>query len=238
MINNRFYEELEEKWYSATNHPIALLRAENKVRVPWVLENIKPHSTVLDVGCGAGFLTNPLAKSGHIVTGIDLSESSLQIARRYDTTDSVNYLHANGYSLPFNNGSFDVVCAMDLLEHVEEPHLVIAEASRVLKKGGLFFFHTFNRTFLSYLLVIKGVDWCVKNAPKNMHVYPLFIKPEELKEVCSCYELDTKEIRGFEPVLFSRPFWKMILSRNVPDDFTFRFSKNLNTGYCGIAQKR
>lgn len=238
MINNQFYEELKEGWYCASDHPIALLRAENKIRVPWILDNIPPSSHVLDIGCGAGFLTNACAKKGHTVTGIDLSPSSLHMARQYDETQSVHYVEGNGYSLPFANESFDVVCAMDLLEHVEEPYLVIAEASRVLKTEGLFFFHTFNRNWLSYLLVIKGVDWFVKNAPKNMHVYSLFIKPDELKEVCSHYELQIKELRGFEPIFFSSPFWKMIRTRNVPEDFTFRFSKNLQTGYCGYAQKK
>jgi 2-polyprenyl-6-hydroxyphenyl methylase/3-demethylubiquinone-9 3-methyltransferase len=237
VINNSFYEELEEGWYTASDHPIALLRAENAVRIPWVLETISDHSAVLDIGCGAGFLCNALAKAGHTVTGIDLSEKSLEVAKRYDTTQSVQYLTANAYSLPFPNQSFDVVCAMDVLEHIEEPHLLIAEASRVLKPGGLFFFHTFNRNFLSYLLVIKGVDWCVRNAPKNMHVYPLFIKPNELKETCLGYDLTVQEIRGFEPVLFSRSFWKLVFTRKVPENFRFRFSSRPTTGYCGFAKK-
>lgn len=238
MINNSFYEELKEDWYTACDHPIALLRAENKLRIPWVLQSILPESTVLDLGCGAGFLCNALAEKGHKVAGIDLSETSLATARLYDTTKSVEYIRANVYSLPFQNETFDVVCAMDVLEHIEEPHLLIAEAARVLKKKGLFFFHTFNRTFLSYLIIIKGVEWCVKNTPKDMHVYPLFIKPQELEEMLSDYGLVAKEIKGFHPTLFSRPFWKMLLTRKVPHNFTFRFSNNLSTGYCGWAQKR
>ena len=238
MINNSFYEDLEEGWYTACDHPIALLRAENKLRIPWVLDSIQPNSKVLDLGCGAGFLCNALAEKGHKVSGVDLSESSLETARRYDRTESVEYICANVYSLPFQNETFDVVCAMDVLEHIEEPKLLIAEASRVLKKGGLFFFHTFNRNLWSYLVIIKGVEWCVKNTPKNMHVYPLFIKPNELEDLCSEYNLKFKELKGLHPILFSRAFWQMIFTRKVPKDFKFRFSNKLSTGYCGYAQKK
>ena len=237
MINNGFYEELEEDWYTASDHPIALLRAENELRVPWILGSIPPNSRALDLGCGAGFLCNALAAQGHRATGIDLSDASLEVARRYDKTQTVEYIHGNVYSLPFENEAFDVVCAMDVLEHIEEPQLLVAEASRVLKKGGLFFFHTFNRNLWSYLFVIKGVEWCVKNTPKHMHVYPLFIKPNELEEICSFYDLHFREIRGLHPILFSRPFWQMVLTRKVPPSFKFRFSNNLTTGYCGTAQK-
>ncbi|HSX26160.1 MAG TPA: bifunctional 2-polyprenyl-6-hydroxyphenol methylase/3-demethylubiquinol 3-O-methyltransferase UbiG, partial [Chlamydiales bacterium] len=158
-INNDFYEDLEEHWYTAFDHPVALLRAENAIRIPWIREEISHHlpSKVLDIGCGAGLLTNALAAAGHHVAGIDLSSTSLQIAKKYDKTHQVNYQIANAYSLPFPDNHFDTVCAMDVLEHVEDPGLLIAEASRVLKPNGLFFFHTFNRNPLSYLFIIKGV---------------------------------------------------------------------------------
>jgi len=239
-INNAFYDHLEEDWYAASDHPIALLRAENAVRNPWVIEELSRKFpspvSVLDIGCGAGLLTNALAKAGHAVTGIDLSEKSLETAQKHDASHSVHYEKANAYSLPFPDESFDAACAMDVLEHVEEPHLLIAEASRVLKEKGIFFFHTFNRNPLSYLVVIKGVEWCVKNAPKNMHVYPLFIKPRELRSHCDDYQLTVQKIVGLHPAL-SAPFFRMLLTRKVPPNFSFRFSKSLATGYCGIAQK-
>jgi 2-polyprenyl-6-hydroxyphenyl methylase/3-demethylubiquinone-9 3-methyltransferase len=235
-INNDFYDELAERWYTASDHPIALLRAENAVRVPWIIEEIGKNKTVLDIGCGAGILTNALAQTGHSVHGVDLSASSLEIAKRKDETKKVSYQVANAYSLPYGDQTFDVVCAMDVLEHVEEPQRLISEASRVLKPNGLFFFHTFNRNFLSYLLIIKGVDWFVPNAPPNMHVYPLFIKPEELRALCHRENLQIQNLRGFRPE-FSLPLFKMVLTRQVPSDMTFCFSKNLATGYCGWAQK-
>ena len=168
-VNNAFYDSLESLWDGAPDHPIALLRAENAIRTPWVQRMIKktfPKScSVLDIGCGGGLLTNPLALDGHQVVGIDLSESSLEWAKKTDTTRSVSYLKADAKQIPLQDGSFDVVCAMDLLEHVTDPNLVIKEASRLLKPHGHLYFHTFNRNLLSYLLVIKGVEWFVKNTP-------------------------------------------------------------------------
>lgn len=239
-INNDFYEELGEKWFTANDHPIALLRAENAVRIPWILgilETIGKNQTVLDIGCGAGFLTNALSKAEHQVFGIDLSQMSLQLAQKTDATQKAVYQFANAYSLPYPDQMFDVVCAMDLLEHVEEPALVISEASRVLKRGGLFFFHTFNRNFLSYLLIIKGVEWRISNAPKNMHTYPLFIKPYEMREFCLQRDLQIVRLQGFRPTFFHSAFWKMLFTKKVPQNFSFRFSKSLLTGYCGYAKK-
>lgn len=239
-INNDFYDALAERWYTAEDHPVALLRAENAVRVPWILrelsQRLRGSQHVLDVGCGAGLLANPLAEAGHEVVGIDLSESSLAEARNRDRTGRARYLAANAYSLPFPDGWFDVVCAMDLLEHVEDPALVIGEASRVLRPGGLFFFHTFNRNLASYLLVVKGVEWCVDNAPERMHVYSLFIRPSELKEMCDESGLRVETWRGLRPRV-NRAFAQLLFTGKVPPQFRFSFSKSLSTGYCGIASR-
>lgn len=241
VINNAFYEELNDKWYTASDHPIALLRAENETRAPWVVQWIGQHFkrsvSVLDVGCGAGFLSNYLAKKKYQVTGIDLSQSSLEIARKYDLTTKVKYIQADAYQLPFNKASFDVICAMDILEHVEHPARLIQEASRVLKPGGLFFFHTFNRTWLSRWIVIKGVDWLVPNAPKHMHVYDLFITPEELKAVCSKELLQVKLLSGFVPDIWTKAFLTSLLLRKVDSSLRFKFANSLSTGYCGFAIK-
>lgn len=242
MINNDFYETLKDDWYDANNHPIALLRAENRCRAPWVAKILKTrlgsNLRVLDIGCGAGFLSNDLSKQGNQITGIDLSESSLQVAQKHDATKKVTYIKGDAYNLPFVENAFDAVCAMDILEHVEKPAVLIHEASRVLRPGGLFFFHTFNRNWLSHLIVIKGVDWFVKNAPKNMHVYDLFITPQELTQLCAAESLTVDTCVGLVPQITKWAFWKMLLTREVPADFAFTFTKSLATGYCGVAVKK
>ena len=240
-INNAFYEDLGELWYDDVSHPIALLRAENATRNPWILAKIKEHlgssRDVLDIGCGAGFLTNVLAKEGHRVTGIDLSAKSLDVAQKKDMTRSVRYLQLDAFGLPFADHSFDVVCAMDFLEHVEMPGQIVREAARLLRPGGLFFFHTFNRNWLSWLIVIKGVEWCVPNTPANMHLYPFFIKPAELKGWCKESGLILKEIQGLSPKVASMAFWKSLVTRKIDRKLEFRFTSNLTTGYLGFAQR-
>lgn len=240
-INNAFYDDLGEMWYTSSDHPIALLRKENEIRSLWVQQQICRHTkkpvNILDIGCGGGFLSNYLAEQGHRVTGIDLSNQSLEVAKKHDRTNTVCYLHANAYQLPFPDGSFDAVCAMDILEHIEEPQKLIQEASRLLSKDGLFFFHTFNRTWLSFLFAVRGLELAVKNAPKHIHLYRLFIKPKELVELCSQQKLLILDIIGLMPDMKKPAFWKMLMTRKVPDDFAFRFTKSLSVGYCGYAKK-
>jgi 2-polyprenyl-6-hydroxyphenyl methylase/3-demethylubiquinone-9 3-methyltransferase len=212
QVNNTFYDDLNEMWDGVKDHPIALLKAENKTRTPWVCQTIreKTHSScdILDVGCGGGLLSVPLAMDGHRVTGIDLSASSLAFARKKDITRSVHFELADAQMLPFADSSFDVVCAMDLLEHVPCAKKVVQEAARVLRPGGMFFFHTFNKTPLSYLLIIKGVEWFVKNTPKDMHLYSHFIKPSTLEGWFGEYELKTQQMHGLIPDIFHYSFGK------------------------------
>jgi 2-polyprenyl-6-hydroxyphenyl methylase / 3-demethylubiquinone-9 3-methyltransferase len=241
-INNAFYNDLGERWYKAWDDPVALLRVEGKLKDPWVTEQIRQAFPtrpvqVLDIGCGAGFLANALSAQGHSVTGLDLSQGSLKIAHHYDATKRTQFRIADAYHLPFRESTFDAVTAMDFLEHVERPEQVIAEAARVLKPGGRFFFHTFNRNWIAWLIVIKGLEWFVKNTPKHMHLLPLFIKPTELTHFCQKNHMNILEIKGIRPEIARRAFWKLLLTREVPKDFQFRFTPSLTIAYLGQAQK-
>lgn len=236
QIDNTIYDRYGEKWYTAVDDPVALLRAENKIKTPWVLKRIEPKSSVLDVGCGAGFLTNELALCGHHVTGVDSSASSLAIARQHDATKTVNYIEANAYKLPFDDNSFNVVCAMDFLEHIDNPSLVIQEISRVLRPGGKFIFHTFNRNFFSWFIIIKMVEWFIPNTPKNMHVLRLFIKPRELEQYCENSGMEVLELTGIRPVVNSIPV-RQLFSGRVPTELRFEITSSLLTSYMGLAKK-
>ena len=240
-VNNDYYNHLGEDWYNADDDPIAVLRAEQRAKNPWV-ENIinENFSTkdlkIADIGCGAGFLTNYLAMKYENVFGLDASESTLDVARLKDTTKKVEYVTGDAYKLPYETASMDVVCAMDFLEHVERPEDVVAECSRILKPGGLFFFHTFNRNFLSWLIVIKFMEWFVPNTPKHLHVLHLFIKPSELKAMMVVNQLSAQNIVGIGP-RFNLGFLKSVFTRKVTADFSFKVGGPTLLGYMGFSKK-
>ncbi|HMG53685.1 MAG TPA: bifunctional 2-polyprenyl-6-hydroxyphenol methylase/3-demethylubiquinol 3-O-methyltransferase UbiG [Kofleriaceae bacterium] len=238
-VDNEIYGALGERWYEAHDDPVALLRAESRHRNPWIAETIAaigagPHA-VLDVGCGAGYLANYLAERGHRVTGLDTSAEALAVARRHDRTHRVEYTVGDACALPFVDARFDAVCAMDLIEHVQDADRLVAEAARVLRPGGLLFFHTFNRTWQAHLIVIKGVEWFVANTPRNLHVIELFRSPEEISAMCRRVGLEPAEIRGSRPRL-GWPLWRMLATGEVGDDLAFRFTRSTKLGYTGYAR--
>lgn len=235
LVNNSYYDSQDCHWMDPTG-PLALLKVEGKLKNEWVLklcaEQAPPKAEILDVGCGGGFLANELAQADYQVTGVDLSEPSLEQARTLDLTKSVRYLKADAYALPFSTASFDVVTCLDFLEHVSKPEQVIKEISRVLRPGGLLVYHTFNRNPLSYLIAIKGVEWFIKGTPKDLHVYSLFIKPSELKSFMDSEGLTQMEERGLRPVLNSA-FWSLLTSREVRKDFRFTWTRSKTISYMG-----
>jgi 2-polyprenyl-6-hydroxyphenyl methylase / 3-demethylubiquinone-9 3-methyltransferase len=244
LINNSVYHDLEDRWYTACDDPIALLRAETRLKNPWILEKIREHAAttgnepkVLDVGCGAGFLSNYLSANGLDTTGIDLSESSLETARRQDEGGKARYVYADAYKLPFDDGSFDVVTSTDFLEHVSEPKRVLDEIQRCLKPGGLFVFHTFNKTKLAHLLVIKCMEWFVKNTPDHLHVIDLFISPDDLKKWLVERGFQIHEMRGVRPVIFQKAVFNLLKNGEIDHDFQFKWTNSLAVSYIGLATK-
>ncbi|HEY5920442.1 MAG TPA: bifunctional 2-polyprenyl-6-hydroxyphenol methylase/3-demethylubiquinol 3-O-methyltransferase UbiG [Kofleriaceae bacterium] len=240
-INNEWYADLGERWYRAEDTPIALLRAESRHRNPWLAGEIArmlgpAPQRVLDLGCGAGLLGNHLAALGHHVTGVDTTAENLGVARAHDATQTATYELGDACALRYPDASFDVVCAMDLLEHVTQPDQLIAEAARVLRPGGLFFFHTFNRTTAAHVIVIKGVEWFVANAPKDLHVIELFRTPGEVSALCANAGLAIGELRGSRP-RFRWPLWRMLITGRVGDDFAFTWTRSLAIGYTGYARR-
>jgi 2-polyprenyl-6-hydroxyphenyl methylase / 3-demethylubiquinone-9 3-methyltransferase len=241
-VNNEIYHQYGERWYTAQDDPVALLRAEARARNRWIISELKRRklaqgTRILDVGCGAGFLANELAIHGYRMTGLDASDDALEVARKHDTTATVDYRTGNAYAMEFEDKMFDVVCAMDLLEHVEKPELVVCEVSRVLKPEGLFFFYTFNRNFLAWIFAIKGVEWFIRNTPHNMHCLRYFIKPAELRRMCSENGLDMLLCRGLAPKIFHAAFWKTLATGIVDNRFSFDFTCHTMIGYLGLARR-
>jgi 2-polyprenyl-6-hydroxyphenyl methylase/3-demethylubiquinone-9 3-methyltransferase len=240
-VNNDVYATLGERWYHAADDPIALLRAQARLHVPWVADRLRLEfgeraCRLLDVGCGGGFMANAFAKLGHSVVGVDLAAAPLEVAARYDHTGRARYVCCDAGALPFPDASFEAACAMDMLEHVEDKEAVVAEVARVLTPGGLFFFHTFNRTALSFLVVIKGVELFLLNVPRDLHVLRLFITPAELRTACEAHALTVRQIHGCSPAP-SRALIRMLVTGVVPEDLMFRFTRSAWTGYSGFAAK-
>lgn len=206
-INNEFYESHGHTWW-ADDAPLdysSLRYCMNPVRYGYFRRKLQelrlPGNTVLDVGCGGGFLAEEFARDGYRVTGIDPAGASIEAARRHAARNRLNvdYRGGRGEALPFPDGSFDIVTCCDVLEHVEEPGLVIREVSRVLKDGGVFFYDTLNRTWYSRIVAIKiWQDWGRFCQP-NTHVWEMFIKPSELVALLQRNRLASREMRGIAP---------------------------------------
>jgi 2-polyprenyl-6-hydroxyphenyl methylase/3-demethylubiquinone-9 3-methyltransferase len=192
QIDNGLYDRLGDTWWDNNAFLNLLESTINPWRLPYFERvmrqlEIDPHSTrALDVGCGGGILAESLAAMGLSVTGVDPSVQSLENARAHARKKnlSIDYQIGTGAKLQFADESFDVVFCCDVLEHVVDWDSVIGEIGRVLRRDGLVFFDTINRTFASKLRSIKiAQEWkWTRFAPPNTHVWEMFITPEELTE--------------------------------------------------------
>ena len=208
-IDNDIYILEGNKWWQPDFSLNLIRKVVNPFRVNYAkrifdrLDMTVFKTNALEVGCGGGILTEEIAKMGFATTGIDPSEPSLSIARTHAKENylKINYERGTGENLPFPNDSFDVVFCCDVLEHVYDVPKVISEISRVLKSEGIFIYDTFNRTILSKMGVIKIMQewdrWAIM--PPNLHVWEMFIKPEEIKYLLRVNQLEWKEHRGAKP---------------------------------------
>lgn len=209
-IDNNIYNLNGDRWW----HPdfsLNLLRTlYNPFRVGYakkLFEQLIKINTeklsALEVGCGGGILSEEIAKMGFITTGLDPSEQSLNIAIKHanDNNLKIKYEIGTGENLPFQKDSFDVVFCCDVLEHVHDLPKVISEISRVLKNRGIFIYDTFNRTHLSKISIINILQewkrWAIM--PPNLHVWEMFIKPDEIRSLLEENHLEWKEHRGIKP---------------------------------------
>ncbi len=238
MIDNEFYKDLGDRWYTSEGDAVALLRIEKDVTTPWVLSKIREQHDIesakaLDVGCGGGFLTFALNRAGAYCTGLDMSDEVLAVGRARDPAGEIEWVKGDATDLPFADQTFDVVCLMDVLEHVFEPKRAVQEALRVLKPRGTLLTHTFNRTLMSWLFAAKGLDWFIRDSQKHIHDWRLFIKPEEMESWVREMGFEVKEYTGLRPKIASRAFVELLLTRRVPRDFEFQLGGGLNMGYLG-----
>lgn len=242
-VNNDFYSDLGDRWFEGDDHAIDLLRREGKLKTAYVREvfdryGIGEGAGVLDVACGAGLISIPLADAGYHVEGVDLAEGALAAARRRVPDGAVaTFRTANALDLDAEDDSFDAVLLLDMLEHVDQPDRALAEAGRVVRPGGVVVFSTFNQTPLAWLIAIHGFKFVVRDAPAHIHVWDLFIPPDTLRGHAADAGLAVEEVRGMRPAL-NGGLVRSVLRRRVDPAFRFTYSASQAVGYIGVAVKQ
>ena len=203
------FSELAHRWWDPASE-FKPLHDINPLRLGWI--NGKADlldKTVLDVGCGCGILAESMASAGARVTGIDLSEKALSVARLhlFESGLSVDYRLISAEDLAEEMPvHFDVVTCMEMLEHVPDPASTIAACARLVKPGGHVFFSTLNRNLKAYVQAIIGAEYVLNMLPRGTHEYAKFIKPSELSRHCRNAGLDTHELIGLSYNPLSRVY--------------------------------
>ena len=210
------FSDLAEEWWDV-NGKFKPLHMFNPVRIEYIIENIKKHFkisqnepgflkglNILDIGCGGGLISEPMARLGANVTGIDASKKNINIAQIHSKRSGlkINYITASPENLS-NKEKFDIILNLEIVEHVDNVNLYIKSCSQLLKKNGLMFTATLNRSFISYVKAIIGAEYILRWLPIGTHDWNKFIKPEELENFLSQEEFSTKDIKGlkFNPFL-------------------------------------
>ena len=199
------FGELAHRWWDP-NSEFKPLHDINPLRLDWIEQHAGlAGKRVLDVGCGGGLLSEGMAMRGANVTGIDLSEKPLAVAKLHllETGQKVDYRKISTEALADEMpGAFDLVTCLEMLEHVPNPSSVIAACARLVKPGGQVFFSTLNRNPKSYLFAVIGAEYVLQMLPKGTHDYAKFIKPSELARWAKLARLEPDEVIGmsFNPI--------------------------------------
>jgi len=193
------FGDVAHKWWDK-NSEFKPLHEINPLRLNWIdglaaLEGKR----VLDVGCGGGILSESMYFKGADVTGIDLGEKAINVAKLHqlESGAKVNYqLIAVEQLAAEQPASFDIVTCMEMLEHVPDPAAIVAACAKLVKPGGAVFFSTINRSPKAYLFAVIGAEYILNMLPKGTHDYAKFIKPSELSGWARSAELNVGNMRG------------------------------------------
>ena len=201
------FSALAHRWWDP-NSEFKPLHDINPLRLNYI-DSIAQISgkKVLDVGCGGGILAESMAARGADVTGIDLGEKPLKVAKLHllETGQKVDYRLIAAEDLAAQQpGQFDVVTCMEMLEHVPDPASIVRACAQLAKPGGHLFFSTLNRNPKSYLFAVIGAEYVLNLLPRGTHDYAKFIKPSELARFCRDAGLTVSEIIGISYNPFSK----------------------------------
>lgn len=193
------FEALAARWWDPHSE-FKPLHEINPLRLDYIDRRVGLHGKqVLDVGCGGGILSESMALRGAQVTGIDMGEAPLAVARlhQHESNVQVDYQQSTAEHFATQHaGKFDVVTCLEMLEHVPDPGSVIAACAQLVKPGGHVFFSTINRNPKSFLFAIVGAEYLLRLLPKGTHEYNKFIKPSELEGWIRAAGLSLRELTG------------------------------------------
>ena len=195
------FSKIASEWWNPEGK-FKPLHKFNPIRIKYIKENIinnfklknktKPLSgiNILDIGCGGGLLSEPMARMGANITGIDASDQNIKIAKLHSKKNKlkINYLCSSPEKLNVKK-KFDVILNMEIVEHVENVDFFLKSCSNLLKKNGLMFVATINKTLKSYVFAIVGAEYVLRWLPIGTHEWEKFVKPEDLKNTLIKYNL-------------------------------------------------
>ena len=230
------FSKLASEWWDV-NGKFKPLHMFNPIRIEYIREKIKQHFkikhnnsnflkglSILDIGCGGGLISEPMARLGGTVTGIDASEKNIKVAKLHSQANKlkINYLNKSPEQLN-NVEKFDVILNLEVVEHVDNVGLYIESCYKLLKKDGLMFTATLNRSLISYLKAIIGAEYILRWLPIGTHDWNKFLKPEELDKILQNNKFVTVDIKGleFNPILSK---WKK--SDNLSVNYIISSTKN------------
>ncbi|WP_145596288.1 bifunctional 2-polyprenyl-6-hydroxyphenol methylase/3-demethylubiquinol 3-O-methyltransferase UbiG [Candidatus Pelagibacter sp. FZCC0015] len=229
------FSKMADEWWDPEGK-FKPLHKFNPTRIKYIKENIinnfklknkfRPLSgiNILDIGCGGGLLSEPMSKMGAKVTGIDASDKNIKIAKLHSKKNKlkINYLCSSPEKLKITK-KFDVILNMEIVEHVEDVDFFLKSCSKLLKKNGLMFVATINKTLKSYIFAIVGAEYVLKWLPIGTHEWEKFVKPEDLKKILIKYDLSLNKLEGMN-FNFIKDEWS--ISRDLSVNYIAKFIKN------------
>ena len=229
------FSKIAEEWWDPEGK-FKPLHKFNPIRISYIKNNIiktlkleitkKPLNKVkiLDIGCGGGLLSEPMSKLGAEVVGIDASDKNIKIAKIHAKKNNldIKYICASPENLKTDD-KFDVILNMEIIEHVDNVDLFLKSCSHLLKKNGIMFIATLNKTLKSYIFAIIGAEYIMRWLPIGTHSWDKFIKPEDLIKVLKNYDLELNELTGMKFNLI-KDEWSLSLDKSV--NYIGKFIKN------------
>lgn len=219
------FDGLASRWWDPDGE-FRPLHQINPLRLDWIRQRVELQGKkVIDIGCGGGILTESMAAAGAEVTGIDMAEAPLTVARlhKHESGADVDYRQTTAEELAADEAeSYDVVTCLEMLEHVPDPASIIRACAELVKPGGHVVFSTINRNPKSFLFAIVGAEYVLRLLPAGTHEYEKFIKPSELEQWARDANLTFKSSMGLHYNPLTRNYW---LAPNMDVNYMMHFER-------------